>query len=52
MKEFIVREDVLAATLKYLDTKPYGEVALLIAALKQSKPIEIKEENKQVESEE
>ena len=40
-----VSEQVLKATLQYLATRPFQEVADLIAVLNQSKKIEPKKEN-------
>ena len=42
VREFKVREDVLATTIKYLGQQPHDTVAQLVAALKMSKPVELK----------
>ena len=39
-KNYIVKEGVLVDLLKYLATKPFGEVAGLIDVIKQSKEYE------------
>lgn len=47
VSEFIVSVDALQATLNYLGTRPYQEVAQLIAVLRQSKPVLNEEEKAQ-----
>ena len=39
MNEFKITEDVINSVLQYLATKPYAEVAQLIAALQQVEPL-------------
>jgi hypothetical protein len=38
--KYEIQQEVLEATLQYLNTQPYGNVAKLIMALQQSRPIQ------------
>lgn len=40
MKTFLVKQDLLQATLTYLAARPYQEVAGLVQALQACKPVE------------
>jgi hypothetical protein len=44
MKKFEISEELALKILQYLDIKPYGEVARLIAEIQQIKPIDNEKE--------